>query len=195
MLYTKHHVRANDTVTDFIVERDTLLTIEDVNDRCERWGICEELPNIMTPSGAVDMDALTSINVKQTHKDISEDEFAFTVLDGKCQLVDSVRSMCHPQVAFMNIYQLCPEDMSEKPCCYWFEADCGQDTDVDYIAIVDKDHPQNEVCDAAWDDIIYQLRRYCKIGAWNLMAGLFHISRLTPEDYEEMRKERGFSRA
>lgn len=194
MLYTKHRVRANDTVTEFIVERDPLLTVEEVKDRCERWGLCEELKNLILPNGTVDMEELMGVDTKQTYENISEDEFAYTVLDGKCQLVDTVRSMCHPQVAFMNVYQLYPRVMLDEPCCYLFEADCGQETEVDFIGVVDKDHPQNEVFDTAWDDIIYQLKRYCKLGGWNLMGGLFHVSQLTPEDYEEMRKEREFSR-
>lgn len=184
MLYKDYTIKLCGKKLSYLVERDELISENEVEELCEKLALCAALS-----SSDIDINDVLEIDIDSNSNDISEDEFAYRVLSRNCLLVDSWRSFGNLFEVFANVYQVFDEEV-EGPICYSFEAECGQEPDVDTIGVVNEEHPREEVFETAWKDCLYQLRRYFKVSGWLLKSGIFRITRITVEDYEYMRKER-----
>ncbi len=188
MLYKQFNISSGDGQLVYLVERDPLITENEALEYCERLATYECL------CAEVDIDDIGGILncvTQSTASDISEDEFAYRLLDGYYQLVDTWRSFGnHVNDIFINIYLKCESKVDDNPVCYLFDAQCGQSQDVDTIGVVDKDHPREEVFEDSWKDLLYQLRRYFKVSGLSLKSGVFRAVKISSEDYEAVRQER-----
>ena len=188
MLYKQYSIEVGNKKFNYITERDELISDDEIKELCEKLALCDSLTEF---SDDIDsLEDIMEIDIDSEDTDMGEDEFAYRVLSGKCQLVDSWRSFGDRFNVFANVYREYKEDVSEEPICYCFEAECGQEPDVDTIGVVDKDNPREEVFESAWRDCLYQLKRYFKVSGWLLKSGIFRITKISVDEYEYTRKER-----
>ncbi len=184
MVYETCDVFVGDYSYTYICERDELISSDEVKT------LCSNIAALDTVQMMDCLEDVVELEVKSESKELPEDEFAYMVLGRNCQLVDSIRSFGNRFDVFTNIYRVFSHDVSEEPVCYGFDADCGQEPEVDTIGVVDSEHPREEVFEEAWKDLLYQLRRYFKVSGLALKSGVFHVSKMSAQEYEDSRKER-----
>lgn len=189
MLYSKHIVITDDTKFVYISERRPLVSVLEVESICRDEGLCQVAYKQQEACGSLDLQDLLEVSIEVKSEDLTEDEFAAHILSGKCQLVDSNRSFGDVQRVITNVYRVSNREES-GPFYYLFEAECGQESDVDSLGYVDADNPSEVVFEDAWKDCAYQLRRYFKMAGVMMERGVFHITQLCLHDYEQSLKQK-----
>lgn len=184
MVYGTCDVSIGERTFTYICEHDELISSDEMESLCMNLALLDAVHEAECLEDALEFE------VESKSEEMEEDEFAYRVLGRNCQLVDSIRSFGNRLEVYTNIYQIFSRDVSKEPVCYGFDADCGQEPEVDTIGVVDFEHPQEEVFEEAWRDLLYQLRRYFKVSGLALKSGVFHLSKMSAQEYEDTRKER-----
>ena len=117
MLYKDYTIKLCGKKLSYLVERDELISENEVEELCEKLALCAALS-----SSDIDINDVLEIDIDSNSNDISEDEFAYRVLSRNCLLVDSWRSFGNLFEVFANVYQVFDEEV-EGPICYSFEAE------------------------------------------------------------------------